>query len=532
MLCNRHYNSGNINLLERILSETVYRDVSCDRDHRYGIEVGIRDPCHKIGSTGTACGQDHAGLSACSRISVSGMGSSLLMGGEPGIGKSTLLLQMAGAVAASGKLVLYASGEESLPQIKDRANRLGMLHDNLLALSTSRVEDVLPLLEGDGAPDLLIVDSVQTFTSESAEGLPGNVSQVRAVATEIVDACKRGTTTVVLVGHVTKDGALAGPRLLEHMVDTVISLEGDRRQMFRLLRVLKNRFGPNQELLVFQMVRQGLEVVEDPATYFLGARDASLSGTAVVMAVDGQRPLAVEVQALVTRSYLSIPRRTGLGFDVNRLHLILAVLEKRLRLNFGQVDIYAKAGGGMKIQEPGMDLALVAAMLSSFYDVPLPERAVLWGEVDLNGQIRPVAAHDIRLSQARRLGYKPILFPSQGEGDGIATVVELQDRRRQRQMCIRDRATESPRSWSCRTGCSAARTDGGSGKGLKPGGRGSPRGRFWRVGKKCMTLPCCSCAALANALSGIILYSKGRLNHEPESLSRGPGRPAGRHHGR
>ena len=269
------------------------------------------------------------GLDALDRVLGRGLvpGSALLMGGEPGIGKSTLLLQMAGAVAASGKLVLYASGEESLPQIKDRANRLGMLHDNLLALSTSRVEDVLPLLEGDGAPDLLIVDSVQTFTSESAEGLPGNVSQVRAVATEIVDACKRGTTTVVLVGHVTKDGALAGPRLLEHMVDTVISLEGDRRQMFRLLRVLKNRFGPNQELLVFQMVRQGLEVVEDPATYFLGARDASLSGTAVVMAVDGQRPLAVEVQALVTRSYLSIPRRTGLGFDVNRLHLILAVLE-------------------------------------------------------------------------------------------------------------------------------------------------------------------------------------------------------------
>ena len=287
------------------------------------------------------------GLEALDRVLGRGLvpGSALLMGGEPGIGKSTLLLQMAGAVA-----------------------------------------------------------------------------------TEIVDACKRGTTTVVLVGHVTKDGALAGPRLLEHMVDTVISLEGDRRQMFRLLRVLKNRFGPNQELLVFQMVRQGLEVVEDPATYFLGARDASLSGTAVVMAVDGQRPLAVEVQALVTRSYLSIPRRTGLGFDVNRLHLILAVLEKRLRLNFGQVDIYAKVGGGMKIQEPGMDLALVAAMLSSFYDVPLPERAVLWGEVDLNGQIRPVAAHDIRLSQARRLGYKPILFPSQGEGDGIATVVELQDR--------------------------------------------------------------------------------------------------------
>lgn len=380
-------------------------------------------------------GSDHAafgtGLDALDRILGRGFvpGAAILVGGEPGIGKSTLLLQLAGAVAREGKTVLYASGEESLPQIRSRAERLDVLHDSLLALATSRVEDLFPVLDSpETAPALLIVDSVQTLASDSAEGLPGNVSQVRAVATEIVDACKRGTTTVVLVGHVTKDGALAGPRLLEHMVDTVISLEGDRRQMFRLLRVLKNRFGPNQELLVFQMVRQGLEVVEDPATYFLGARDASLSGTAVVMAVDGQRPLAVEVQALVTRSYLSIPRRTGLGFDVNRLHLILAVLEKRLRLNFGQVDIYAKVGGGMKIQEPGMDLALVAAMLSSFYDVPLPERAVLWGEVDLNGQIRPVAAHDIRLSQARRLGYKPILFPSQGEGDGIATVVELQDR--------------------------------------------------------------------------------------------------------
>ncbi len=367
------------------------------------------------------------GLEALDRVLGRGLvpGSALLMGGEPGIGKSTLLLQMAGAVAASGKVVLYVSGEESLPQIKDRGARLGVLHDNLLALSTSRIEDVLPLLTGEGAPDLLVLDSVQTLTSENAEGLPGNVSQVRAVATEVVEACKSGKTTVVLVGHVTKDGTLAGPRLLEHMVDTVVSLEGDRRQMFRLLRVLKNRFGPNQELLVFQMARQGLEVVEDPSTYFLGARDASLSGTAVVMAVDGQRPLAVEVQALVTRSYLSIPRRAGMGFDVNRLHLLLAVLEKRLRLNFGQVDIYAKIGGGMKLQEPGMDLALVAAMLSSFYDVPLPERAVLWGEVDLNGQIRPVAAHDIRLSQARRLGYRPILHPGP---DGLATVVELQDR--------------------------------------------------------------------------------------------------------
>ena len=369
------------------------------------------------------------GLEALDRVLGKGFvpGAALLVGGEPGIGKSTLLLQAAGAVAASGKLAVYLSGEESLPQIKGRAERLGVLHDNLLAVATSRVEDILAVLDGGEAPDLLIVDSVQTLTSDTADGLPGNVSQVRAVATELVEACKRSNTTVILVGHVTKDGSLAGPRLLEHLVDVVIALEGDRRQMFRLLRVLKNRYGPNEELLVFRMAEQGLEVVDDPSTFFLGARDATLSGTAVVMAVDGQRPLAVEIQALVTKSYLAIPRRTGLGFDVNRMHLLLAVLEKRLRLNFGQVDIYAKVGGGMRLQDPGMDLALVAAVLSSFYDIPLPERAVVWGEVDLNGQIRPVHGQSVRLGQAERLGYAPIVHPGPDKG-GVTTVADVQNR--------------------------------------------------------------------------------------------------------
>ncbi|MFI3271091.1 MAG: DNA repair protein RadA [Pseudomonadota bacterium] len=376
------------------------------------------------------------GLEALDRILGKGFvpGAAILFGGEPGIGKSTLLLQLAGSVAESGRDVLYLSGEESLPQIRGRAERLGVLHEGLLALATTRVEDVFDALEGPNPPALLVLDSVQTLTSDLAEGLPGNVSQVRAVATEVVERCRRSGTTVLLVGHVTKDGTLAGPRLLEHLVDTVISLEGDRRQMFRMLRVLKNRFGPNQELLVFEMQQRGLEVVEDPSTFFLGARDPALSGTAVVMAVDGQRPFAVEVQALVTRSYLAIPRRTGLGFDVNRLHLLLAVLEKRLHLNFGQVDIYAKIGGGLRLQDPGIDLALVAAMLSSFYDMPLPERAMVWGEVDLNGQVRHVAAHDLRLAQAKRLGYKPILHPAgdsntgSSSRDGIATVADLQKR--------------------------------------------------------------------------------------------------------
>ncbi len=391
-----------------------------------------------------------SGLAALDRVLGQGFvpGAAILVGGEPGIGKSTLLLQVAGSVAsgffaadtsanksgatrtmdAVGRKVVYVSGEESLAQIKGRAARLNVLHENLLALATNSVEDLHPILENNPhntPPALIIVDSVQTLSSLEAEGLPGNVSQVRAVAGDLLERCRACGTTLVLVGHVTKEGNLAGPRLLEHMVDTVISLEGDRRQMFRLLRVFKNRFGPNEELLVFHMLQGGLKIIEDPSTYFLGARDASLSGTAVVMAVDGHRPLAVEVQALVTRSYLAIPRRTGLGFDTNRLHLLLAVLEKRLKVNFGQVDIYAKVGGGLRISDPGMDLALVAAVLSSFYDIPLPERAVLWGEVDLNGQVRPVSAQEIRYTQASRLGYNPIIQPDSAH-NGIETVTALQ----------------------------------------------------------------------------------------------------------
>lgn len=373
-----------------------------------------------------------SGLAELDRILGNGIvpGSALLVGGEPGIGKSTLLLQVAGAVANSGKTVMYASGEESLPQIKARAERLGAISPQLLALATSSVEAVIAGIE-HSRPALLIVDSVQTLMSNGADGLPGNVSQVRAVATLLVGACRKLGCAVVLVGHVTKDGALAGPRLLEHMVDAVISIEGDRRQMFRMLRVFKNRFGPNEELLVFRMAQTGMEIVPDPSTFFLGARDPSLSGTALVMAIDGHRPLAVEVQALVTRTWLSIPRRTSLGFDANRLNLLLAVLEKRLNLNFGQVDIYAKVGGGIHLNEPGIDLAVIAAVLSSWYDFPLPEKSIFWGEVDLNGQIRPAASHDLRLGQASRLGFAPIFHPAGVKGSkfnsaGIADIVSLQ----------------------------------------------------------------------------------------------------------
>ncbi len=354
-----------------------------------------------------------SGIEALDKILGNGIvpGAALLIGGEPGIGKSTLLLQLAAAVAKNEKTVLYISGEETLMQIKQRAERLNALHPHLLALSTNSTSDILPLLEGSNIPSLLIVDSVQTLYSEQATGFAGNVSQVKAVATELIEACKKCGTALILVGHVTKENTLAGPRLLEHSVDTVISLEGDRSQGLRLFRVLKNRFGPNHELLVFKMEQEGLLLIDDPSTLFLEARDTSLSGTAMVMALDSHRPLVVEVQALVTQSFLSIPRRTALGFDINRLNLLLAVLEKRLKLNFSQVDIYVKLGGGIKLNDPAIDLALIAAVLSSYYDKALPEKAVFWGEVDLNGQIRPTQGQELRKTQANKLKYAPIVYP-------------------------------------------------------------------------------------------------------------------------
>ncbi|MBF0482123.1 MAG: DNA repair protein RadA [Desulfovibrionaceae bacterium] len=348
-------------------------------------------------------------------------GAAVLVGGEPGIGKSTILLQLAGNLAAAGLRAVYVSGEESLPQLASRARRLGALDPGPLALSGTEAALAAELMQGPTPPDLLILDSVQTMTSASAEGLPGSVSQVRAVAGELVELAKRSGTALVLVGHVTKDGQIAGPKLLEHMVDAVLSMEGDRSHLYRLVRVLKNRFGPSDEILVLEMHGRGLTVVADPSTFFLGARDSGVSGSALVLAMEGKRPLAVEVQALVGRSYLSIPRRTALGLDVNRLHLLLAVLEKRLGVNFGQSDVYAKIGGGLRPLDPGLDLGVAAALLSSFYDRPLPDGAVFWGEIDLSGRIRPAPGHPSRLKQAGRLGYKPLFHaPEAGTRGGLA----------------------------------------------------------------------------------------------------------------
>ena len=338
-------------------------------------------------------------------------GSTLLLGGEPGVGKSTFLLQLVGALQRTGRKGLYVSGEESLPQLRKRAERLKVLDTGIQALNSTRLEEVLDSLR-DFGPHLLVLDSIQTLVSSEVDGISGSVSQVRAVASALVEAVKQRECVLILVGHVTKEGHLAGPKLLEHMVDTVLSLEGDRQHSFRILRVIKNRFGPTSNMLVLSMVEQGLQIVHDPSTFFLQARDPGLSGTGVVMALEGQRAFAIEVQALAGRSFLAMPRRTALGFDTNRMHVLLAILEKKLGLNMAQVDVYAKIGAGLKLEEPSLDLGIVAAVLSSHNNRPLPEKSVFWGEVDLSGQIRPVSGQEQRLKQARQLGFSPIFCPS------------------------------------------------------------------------------------------------------------------------
>ncbi|MFO8031727.1 MAG: DNA repair protein RadA [Desulfohalobiaceae bacterium] len=361
-------------------------------------------------------------------------GSGILLGGEPGVGKSTFLLQLAAGLVSSGRQAVYVSGEESQSQLKARSERLGLGRKDLRVLASTRLDDVLSLLRNQ-APDLLIIDSVQTLASEEIQGLPGSVSQVRNAASLLLEGIKQSKSVLVLVGHVTKEGQIAGPRLLEHMVDTVLYLEGDKQHMFRLLRVVKNRFGPAGNILVLRMTAKGLQIVQDPSTFFLQDRDPQLSGTALVMALEGQRALAVEVQALVTDSFLPQPRRTALGLDANRLPLLLAILEKRMGLNMSQQEVYAKLGAGLRLQEPGLDLGLAAAILSSFKDQALPSKAVFWGEVDLNGQVRPVLGQDLRLKQARSLGYQPIVCPAAGlEGhesgqdlQPVSNVLQLQD---------------------------------------------------------------------------------------------------------
>ncbi|MBI4100841.1 DNA repair protein RadA [Candidatus Microgenomates bacterium] len=332
-------------------------------------------------------------------------GSVILLAGDPGIGKSTLLLQLAGKLGG-----FYISGEESLDQIKLRAKRIGVENKNLLFLAETNVENILEELGEISQKDLnlVIIDSVQTMWTADLSGMSGSVGQVRESATKLLQAAKRKNFPLFLVGHVTKEGMIAGPMVLKHLVDTVLYLEGERFQSLRLLRVIKNRFGPTDEVGVFQMEEEGLKEIKNPSGLFLSEERKNLSGSSLVMVMEGTRPLVGEVQALVVPTKLPAPRRTATGIDLSRLQLLIAVLQKRLNLPLYTCDIFVNVAGGLKIMEPAVDLGVCLAIISSFKDKPLPQDLVAIGEVGLLGELRPVANLDKRIKEAKRLGLTKI----------------------------------------------------------------------------------------------------------------------------
>lgn len=354
------------------------------------------------------------GISELDRATGGGFvrGSAVLVGGDPGIGKSTLLMQAAAALSRNGHKIIYVSGEEAVAQIRLRAQRLGAADTDVLLAAETNVEDILATL-GDGKrPDLAIIDSIQTLWSDTAESAPGTVTQVRVGAQAMIRFAKQTGCAVVLVGHVTKDGQIAGPRVVEHMVDAVLYFEGDRGHHYRILRTVKNRFGPTDEIGVFEMSDKGLREVTNPSELFLGERNEKSPGAAVFAGMEGTRPVLVEVQALVAATSLGTPRRAVVGWDSARLSMILAVLEAHCGVRLGQHDVYLNIAGGYKITEPAADLAVASALVSSLASIPLPSDCVYFGEVSLSGAIRPVAHTAQRLKEAEKLGFGQAVFPS------------------------------------------------------------------------------------------------------------------------
>ncbi len=336
-------------------------------------------------------------------------GSLTLLGGEPGIGKSTLILQICNSLSLNGK-VLYVSGEESAEQIKLRADRLGIDNDNILFLSETDIDNVEITLDKE-EPSFVIIDSIQTMYSEEITSAPGSVSQVREITARIMKMCKQKQITTVIIGHVTKDGNIAGPRVLEHMVDTVLYLEGERYFTYRILRTVKNRFGSTNEIGMFEMEEKGLMEIKNPSSILISERDGNPAGSIIAVSLEGTRPLLIELQALTTFSVFGIPRRNAIGIDYNRLTLLMAVLEKKANLQLGNQDVYLNIVGGIRVNEPALDLPAVLAVASSLKNISIKEDIVAIGEVGLTGEVRSVNMIDKRIKEAEKLGYKTCIIP-------------------------------------------------------------------------------------------------------------------------
>jgi len=360
-------------------------------------------------------------------------GSAVLIGGDPGIGKSTLLLQALAALGTAGQKVVYVTGEEAIAQVRLRAARLGLAEAPVLLAAETNVSDIIATLNEGEPPAVVVIDSVQTLWSPAVDSAPGTVSQLKAGSEALVRYAKTKGACVLLVGHVTKDGQIAGPKVIEHLVDTVLYFEGDRGHQFRILRAVKNRFGPTDEIGVFEMSDGGLQEVTNPSRLFMGSAEQAAPGTAVFAGIEGTRPLLVEVQALVSPSTLGTPRRTAVGWDGTRLAMILAVLEARAGVSLAQHDVFLNVAGGLRLKEPAADVAVAAALLSSLSDTIIPHGTVLFGEIALSGAVRPVGQTEPRLKEAQKLGLDHAVLAINGdkppktqlETKVLATVADL-----------------------------------------------------------------------------------------------------------
>ena len=375
-----------------------------------------------------------SGVAEFDRVTGGGLvrGSVLLLGGDPGIGKSTLLIEVAAAYARHGHRAVYISGEEAVAQVRLRAERLDLTDAAVDLAAETSVEDIVATLSHGKPPQFLVIDSIQTMWTQTVESAPGTVTQVRGSAGELIRFAKRTGASVILVGHVTKDGQIAGPRVVEHMVDAVLSFEGEGSQQFRILRAMKNRFGPTDEIGVFEMTGSGLREVANPSELFLSERELGSPGTAVFAGIEGTRPLLVEIQALVAPTSLGTPRRAVVGWDPSRLSMVLAVLEAHCGVRLSGHDVYLNVAGGLRIAEPAADVAAAAALVSSLAHAPLPADAVYFGEASLSGAVRPVAQTAARLKEAQKLGFGRAIVPEAArneapDGFALSTIATLAD---------------------------------------------------------------------------------------------------------
>ena len=403
--------SGAMKSSEKRQEPVILKDISLSEDERQTTQIGELD-----------------------RVLGGGIvpGSLVLVGGDPGIGKSTLLLQVCRNLAEKQVSVLYISGEESLRQIKLRANRIGQFNDKMQLLCETNLEVIREVIERK-KPDVVVIDSIQTMFHEDVSSAPGSVSQVRESTNILMQIAKGMGVSIFIVGHVTKEGNVAGPRVLEHMVDTVLYFEGDRHASYRILRAVKNRFGSTNEIGVFEMCNTGLEEVKNPSEFLLNGRPEDASGSVVACSMEGTRPILVEIQALVCQSNFGIPRRTAVGTDFNRVNLLMAVLEKKVGIHLASSDAYVNIAGGMKMTEPAIDLGICLAIVSSAKDIVIPDNVMVFGEIGLSGEIRAVSMAGQRVQEAKKLGFETVMLPevcksSVGKIDGINLVYVSQIR--------------------------------------------------------------------------------------------------------